>query len=92
MSTDFKSNTITITPLQHKILEWMTGKGSLTETEAMEQGLGRMGMSKQAVRNGLIALAEAGLVKRKRSSRSVNGVGLAANKRKVSVFEYMVKQ
>lgn len=92
MSTNFKNNTITITPIQLKILQWMSDKGSLTETEAMEQGLGRMGISRQAVRNSLIALTEAGLVKRKRSSRTVNGVALDSNKRKIQVFEYMVKQ
>ena len=94
MSTDFKSNTISITPLQHKILEWMTGKGALTETEALAQGLGRMGISRQAVRNGLHVLSESGLVKRKKSTRIINnGFGLAAaTGRKIKVIEYVVNQ
>jgi len=94
MSTDFKNNTISITPNQHKILKWMADKGALTETEALEKGLGRIGLSRQCIRNNLLALVDAGLVRRKRSTRMINnGFGLAAaTGRKIKVIEYMVKQ
>lgn len=83
---------IKLTPSQRKILLWLTDKNPVSVTEAMEQGLGRLGVSAQTVRVSLELLAKQGLVVRHKSSRIVPGFGYAVTTgRSISVIKYSVK-
>lgn len=90
--TNWKEHTITLTPKQHMVFKWMEGKSPFTESEAMQNGVGRLGVSRQLLHDTLSILVKAGLVKQKSSSRIMNtGIGrAAATGRKVKVKEYVV--
>ena len=85
---------ITLSLSQQKILQWLAGKSPVSVTEAMEQGLGRMGLSNNTVRVSLDFMATAGLVRKHKSTSVVkNGFGLAAAAgRKINVIKYSVKE
>lgn len=84
---------IKLTLSQQKVLQWLEGKEPVSITEAMEQGLGRMGMSSQTVRVAFEYMASAGLIKKHKSTRHVqNGFGYAITKgRTINVIKYSVK-
>lgn len=93
MRTIYEEGQVALSPAQHEVLMWLKGKSPVSVTEAMEQGLGRTGLSPQTVRVALEFLAKNGLVSRHKANRVVNnGFGYAASTgRTISVIKYSVK-